>query len=178
VFNVSRSLRAHLIICSVLVAGAIGCTARLYDGPQRDAAEISTITLVRAHPNMVFRAVRIDSQSVNTTQYGFTSDFEILPGTHTLSFTVKVDADAYCDAREHLCPASVVEGFCSGSFETRPGEKYAVQMADSRGELRAFVRPARTLDNLAVGSSDALSHLQCNQAQTYQSLENSNSEQF
>ncbi len=137
--------RPRVILAAVL--GLCACTTRLYPGPERPPEDVARLALVRSNPNMTFKDAALDGTSIADTAYGFSSDYEIAPGPHTISFRVVYGADAYCDAREHLCPASVVAAYCSGTFVAEPGVSYAVELESEHGEVQGLVRIARRLAN-------------------------------
>ena len=170
---------SHLFVAVTLCAGPLaGCTTRLYPGPTRPSAEVSTVSFVRSHPNLSISGIRVDDISGSSSSLGFSDDFEILPGHHSVRFAFRIDADSYCDAREHLCPGEVLEGSCSGDFTAEAGQGYAIQLSDRRGEIDAIIRPARTWDNMSVGASDAVCNLSCTQSGGIGTVEASNESQF
>ena len=157
-FGTLRLLRVS--IAAVLVF-ASACTTQVYDGAPRPEADISVLSLLRSEPNITFGGVVLDGKSLSSTRYGFSTDFHILPGSHTLSFTYRIDADAYCDVREHLCPAVVVTGHCSGSFTSEPGKAYVAELVNRGSELSAAVRRAREYTDLMGSTGQALAELSC-----------------
>jgi len=155
-----------------------GCVTRLYKGPQRPDSEIATLTLVRPHPNMAYSAVSVDGEPTPSTLFGFTTDLQLAPGRHTLTFRVRFDQDSYCDAREHLCPSEGIDVSCRGEFTAERGKAYAVQIDSYQAVVSAFIRPARTLTNVAVGRSDALATLTCDQSSELKTVDVENADQF
>ena len=153
--NVTRVLWAALLSMSA------GCSTQVYDGEARSAADESVLTLVRSEPNMTFGGVVIDGHSLSSSQYGFTTDFRLLPGVHKLSFGYRIDADAYCDIREHLCPAVVVNGHCSGSFSSEAGKGYVAELVNRGASVGAVVRRARQVTDLMASTGQPLAELSC-----------------
>ena len=171
----SLILRLPAIVC----AFAAGCaTARLYEGDPLPESQVSQLSLLRPEPNLNFSSTRIDGHPVDAAAYGFATAFEILPGAHTISFSFRIDAGGYCDAREHLCPSAVVSGSCSGPFTTRAGERYAVVLHSNNGTIAASIRPARGLGGVVVGYAEGQEPLSCDQALGYDEVETSNTSQF
>lgn len=171
----------RLVFCALVVLFAIassGCTAKLYKGPELPDSELATLTLVRPHPNMSYSAVNVDGESTSSTVWGFTTDLEITPGPHTLAFRARFDQDSYCDAREHLCPSEGVNVSCRGEFVAERGRGYAVEIDSTQGVVSAFIRPARTISNIAVGRSDTLTTLTCDQASELKTVDTENADQF
>jgi hypothetical protein len=120
---------------------------------------------------MTFGGVVIDGRSVQSARYGFSTDFHLLPGSHTIAFNYRIDADAYCDVREHLCPAIVVTGQCSGSFATLAGKSYVAELVNRRESVGAVIREALSIENLTSNSSGPLAELKCEQGSRHTSAD-------
>ncbi len=161
------SLRSVALLFLVVT----GCSTQLYDGPARPDSDISVVSLLRAEPNMTFGGVVIDGRSVQSARYGFSTDFHLLPGSHTIAFNYRIDADAYCDVREHLCPAIVVTGQCAGSFATQAGRSYVAELVDRKESVGAVIREALSIENLTSSSSGPLAALQCEQVRRHSSAD-------
>ena len=156
------------LACALLVSG---CTTQVYDGAARPDEDISVLSLLRSEPNMTFGGVVIDGKSVSSTRYGFSTDFQLLPGSHTLSFTYRIDADAYCDVREHLCPAIVVEGHCSGAFPSQAGKSYVAELVNRKQSVGVVVREALSMSSLMSGTGGAIAELDCQPKGSHASLD-------
>ncbi len=154
-----------------LAFSVAACATQLYPGPARPDSDISVLSLLRAEPNMTFGGVVIDGRSVPSTRYGFSTDFHLLPGNHTLSFNYRIDADAYCDVREHLCPAIVVSGQCAGTFTSQGGKSYVAELVDRKSNVGAVIRESLSIDNLMASSSGAIGELQCQQSSRHASAD-------
>jgi len=159
------------VLALLLLAAVGGCSTQLYDGQARPDSDISALSLLRSEPNMTFGSVVIDGRAVESTRYGFSTDFHILPGSHTLSFNYRIDADAYCDVREHLCPAIVVTGHCAGFFPTQAGKSYVVELINRKDTVGAAVREALSMENLAGDGPSRLAELQCEQTSRHASAD-------
>lgn len=163
-----------LIIRTILIGAVLSCSAcstQVYEGAPRPEGEISVLSLLRSEPNMTFGGVVIDGRAIQSTRYGFSTDFQLLPGVHTLAFNYRIDADAYCDVREHLCPAIVVEGHCSGSFPLEAGKSYAGELVSRKDSVTAIIREALSVTSLLGGSGAPLAQLQCEQKSRQAALE-------
>lgn len=155
------TLKKIFLLLACITSSA--CSTQLYAGAARPEKDVSILSLLRSEPNMTFGGVIIDGSSVSSTQYGFSTDFHLLPGSHSLSFNYRIDGDAYCDVREHLCPAIVVEGHCSGSFVSEGGKSYVAELVNRKQNVGAVVRESLSIESLTGSVQSPVSDLQCSE---------------
>lgn len=158
-------------VCAWLVLPALAttlsaCSVQMFSGEDVPDEEAALLAFRRSGPELIIDTISVDAKSVPT----YATSVKLLPGEHLVTIRYRIELRDFCDARDYMCPSTILQGRCEGALDLQMGSKGVVVMDSRSGEVRAQLELPRILGPLSVSDGKRGKSIPCTRPSRYDNV--------
>lgn len=139
------------------------CSVQMFSGEEVPDEEAALLAFRRSAPELIIDGIAVDAKSVPT----YATSVKLLPGEHLVTIRYRIELRDFCDPRDYMCPATILQGRCEAALELEMGSKGVVVMDTRSGEVRAQLQPRQVLGPLATSDGARGRTIPCTRPSRY-----------
>jgi uncharacterized protein YheU (UPF0270 family) len=155
-----------LALLPVLAATLSACSVQMFSGEDVPDEEAALLAFRRSGPELIIDTISVDAKSVPT----YATSVKLLPGEHLVTIRYRIELRDFCDARDYMCPSTILQGRCEGALDLQMGSRGVVVMDSRSGEVRAQLELPRILGPLSVSDGKRGKSIPCTRPSRYDSV--------
>jgi uncharacterized protein YheU (UPF0270 family) len=155
-----------VVLLPALAATLSACSVQMFSGDDVPDESAALLAFRRSGPDLIIDTIAVDAKSVPT----YATSVKLLPGEHMVTIRYRIEIRDFCDARDYMCPSTILQGRCEGALNLEMGSKGVVVMDTRSGEVRAQLEPPRVLGPLSLSDGKRGKAIPCTRPSRYDNV--------